>query len=61
MLLYFVIVVVALIAFGVWRRFGPIQWIWLLFGIAIVMLILWLLMMVLVVGPEMRRMNAPGG
>jgi hypothetical protein len=61
MLLYFVIAVAVAIAFGAWRRFGPIQWIWLLFGIAIAMLILWLLLMVLVVGPEMRRMNAPGG
>ena len=61
MLLYFVIVVAAAFGFGVWRRFGPVQWIWLLFGIAITMLVLWMLMMVLVVGPEMRRMNSPGG
>lgn len=61
MLLYLVVVIVGAVLFGVWRRFGPVQWIWLLFGLAAAMLIAWFLMMVLVVGPEMRRMGSPGG
>jgi hypothetical protein len=50
------VVLAAAIAFGIWRRFTAIQWIWLGFGLAIGMVILWLLLVVLVVGPEMRRM-----
>lgn len=61
MLFYLALIVLAAVLFGMWRRFGPIQWIWLLFGLAMAMLIAWLLMMVLVVGPEMRRMGSPGG
>lgn len=60
MLFYFALVVLCAVMFGVWRRFGPVQWIWLLFGIAAAILVAWFLLMVLVVGPEMRRMGPPG-
>jgi hypothetical protein len=48
------------IAIGLWRKAGPIQWIWLLFGAAITMLVLWVLLVLFVVGPEMRRSPLPG-
>jgi hypothetical protein len=48
------------IAVGVWRRFGPVQWIWLLFGFAMALVVVWVLMLVLVIGPEMQRMGPPG-
>ena len=50
----------ALIAFGVWRKFGPIQWIWLLFGGAIALVVIWLIVLVFFIGPEMVRMGPPG-
>jgi hypothetical protein len=59
--LIFLLIVMAGIGIGVARRFGPVQWIWLLFGLAMVLLIMWVLMLVLVVGPGMRRMGPPGG
>jgi hypothetical protein len=43
------------IAIGLWRKAGPVEWIWLLFGAAITMLVLWVLLVLFVVGPEMRR------
>lgn len=43
------------VAFARWRKFNSIQWIWLLFGSAFVILIVWALMVVFVVGPEMKR------
>jgi hypothetical protein len=49
----------AVIAFGVWRRFGPIQWIWLMFGAAITLLVVWFLVVAFIIGPEMVR-TAPG-
>ena len=49
------------IAIGLWRKAGPVQWIWLLFGAAITMLVLWVLLVLFVVGPEMRRTPLPGG
>jgi hypothetical protein len=55
MLLPILIVVVALVAFGVWRRFGAIQWIWLLFGAAIALVLAWAAMLAFVIGPEMRK------
>jgi hypothetical protein len=48
------------IAIGVWRKAGPAEWIWLLFGAAITMLVLWVLLLLFVVGPEMRRSPLPG-
>jgi hypothetical protein len=48
------------IAFGVWRKFGPVQWIWLLFGTAIALLIVWLLLLAFLIGPEMVRTGPPG-
>ena len=50
----------AAIAIGVWRKAGPVQWIWLLFAAAITMLVLWALLVLFVVGPEMRRSPLPG-
>jgi hypothetical protein len=49
-----------LIAIGVWRKFGPIQWIWLLFGGAIALLLLWALALIFIIGPEMVRTGPPG-
>jgi hypothetical protein len=51
---------VVAIAVGVWRRFGAVQWIWLLFGVAMALVVVWVLMLVLVIGPEMQRMGPPG-
>jgi hypothetical protein len=48
------------IAFGLWRKFGPVQWIWLLFGTAIALLIVWLLLLAFLIGPEMVRTGPPG-
>jgi hypothetical protein len=50
------VVFAATVAWGIQRRFNAIQWIWLLFGTSALMLLLWLALMVLVVGPNMRRM-----
>jgi hypothetical protein len=50
----------AAIAVGLWRRASPIEWIWLLFGAAITMLVLWVLLVVFIIGPEMRRSPLPG-
>lgn len=59
MALILILIFAAVIAFGVWRKFGPIEWIWLLFGTAIALLVIWFLMVVFVIGPEMVR-TAPG-
>jgi hypothetical protein len=61
MLFLIVVIFAALIAFGVWRRFTAIQWIWLLAGAAFALILLWFLVLVLFIGPEMRRMGPPGG
>jgi hypothetical protein len=47
-------------AIGIWRGFTAIEWIWTFFAIAISMMVLWLILVIFVVGPEMRRM-APFG
>ena len=47
------------IAIGLWRKAGPIEWIWLLFGAAITMLVLWLVLVLFVIGPEMQRTPLP--
>jgi hypothetical protein len=60
MIVPFVVVVALAVVIGIWRRFGPIQWIWLLFGTAIALLVVWLLVLVLVIAPEMRRQGPPG-
>jgi hypothetical protein len=49
------------VAIGVWRKFGPIQWIWLIFGTAITILVIWVLLLAFVIGPEMVRTGPPGG
>jgi len=43
------------VAFGRWRKFNSIQWIWLLFSTAFIILIVWMIVVVFVVGPEMKR------
>ena len=48
-------------AFGVWRKFTAIQWIWLLFGAAIALLVVWFLVLAFLIGPEMVRTGPPGG
>lgn len=60
-MLWFLLLFVLAVAFGMWRKFGPIQWIWLLFGTAMVLLILWIVILVFVIGPEMVRTGPPGG
>jgi ABC-type spermidine/putrescine transport system permease subunit II len=54
-LLLAVLVAVA-VAIGIWRGFTAIEWIWTFFAIAIGMIVLWLILVIFVVGPEMRRM-----
>jgi hypothetical protein len=49
-----------IIAFGIWRRFSAIQWIWTLFGAAMLLMLIWFLLLVFLIGPEMRRMGPPG-
>lgn len=56
-----VLIFIAIVAFGVWRGFGAVQWIWLMAGSAFVMILLWVLLIVFFIGPEMRRMGPPGG
>jgi uncharacterized membrane protein len=53
------LVLAVVVIFGVWRRFGSVQWIWLLFGAAIVMIVVWLVLVITVVEPEMRRHGPP--
>jgi hypothetical protein len=59
-MLWFLLLFLVAVAFGVWRKFGPIQWIWLLFGSAIALVILWVIMLAFVIGPEMIRTGPPG-
>lgn len=58
-MLWFILLFLLAVAFGVWRKFGPIQWIWLLFGTAMLLLIAWILMLVFLIGPEMVRTGPP--
>jgi hypothetical protein len=60
MILLLILLLAAAVGFGVWRGFGPVQWIWLMAGAALLLMLLWALMLVFVVGPEMRRMGPPG-
>lgn len=55
MLLYAVVVIAALVLIGRWRRFTSVQWIWAVFGICIVMVVLWAILIIFVIGPEMQR------
>lgn len=59
-MLWFLVLFALAVAFGVWRKFGPIQWIWLLFGTAITLLVLWALLLAFFIGPEMVRTGPPG-
>jgi hypothetical protein len=43
------------IAIGRWRKFNSIQWIWLITCMVIGLVVIWFLLAVFVVGPEMRR------
>jgi hypothetical protein len=54
------LLVALVIAFGVWRRFGAVQWIWLVAGAALLLVLIWTFMLVFVIGPEMKRMGPPG-
>lgn len=60
-MLWFLLLFLLAAAFGVWRKFGAVQWIWLLFGSAIALLVLWFLVLAFVIGPEMVRTGPPGG
>jgi hypothetical protein len=55
-LLIILLVLGAAIAYGVWRRFSAIQWIWLLFATSILMVVIWTVLVFFVIGPNMRRM-----
>ena len=43
------------VAVGRWRRFNAIQWIWLITAMAIGLILVWFVLAVFVVGPEMQR------
>ncbi|HUF49780.1 MAG TPA: hypothetical protein VMN60_03045 [Longimicrobiales bacterium] len=43
------------VAIGRWRKLNAIQWIWLITGLAIGLMLIWFVLVVFVVGPEMRR------
>ena len=43
------------IAIGRWRKFNSIQWIWLITSMAIGLVLIWFLLAIFVVGPEMKR------
>jgi hypothetical protein len=47
------------VAIGRWRKFTSIQWIWTLAGIGIALFVIWGLMIVFVIGPEMNRAVVP--
>jgi hypothetical protein len=58
-MLWLLLLFLLIAAYGVWRGFGPIQWIWLLFGSAIALLVVWFLLLAFVIGPEMVRTGPP--
>lgn len=60
-MLWLLLLFLIAVAFGVWRKFNAIQWIWLLFGSAIALLVLWFLVLAFLIGPEMVRTGPPGG
>jgi hypothetical protein len=60
MLTVLLLVVGLAVGYGIWRKFTAIQWIWLMTGLALAMLVLWAIMLVFVVGPGMQRMGPPG-
>ena len=43
------------IAIGRWRKFNSIQWIWLITSMMIGLIVIWLLLAVFVVGPQMKK------
>lgn len=61
MLLLILLVVALAVAFGVWRRFGPVQWIWLLAGGALLLILIWAILLVFFIGPDMQRMQPQTG
>ncbi|HSJ25691.1 MAG TPA: hypothetical protein VK929_13535 [Longimicrobiales bacterium] len=60
MILLLMAVFALLIAVGVWRRFTAVQWIWLIAGSALLLILVWALFLVFFIGPEMQRMGPPG-
>ena len=60
-MLWLLLLFLIAVGVGVWRKFNAIQWIWLLFGSAIALLVLWFLVLAFLIGPEMVRMGPPGG
>lgn len=60
-MLWLLLLFILVIAFGVWREFTAIQWIWLLVGSAIGLLVLWFIVLAFFIGPEMIRTGPPGG
>ena len=43
------------VVIGRWRKFNSIQWIWLITSMVIGLVVIWLLLAVFVIGPEMKR------
>jgi hypothetical protein len=60
MLLTLVLIIGLAVAFGVWRRFTAVQWIWLMAGAALLLIMVWAALLVFLIGPEMQRMGPPG-
>jgi hypothetical protein len=60
MLLILMLVIGLAVTFGVWRRFTAIQWIWLMAGAALLLIVAWAFLLFFVIGPEMQRMGPPG-
>jgi hypothetical protein len=60
MLLLIVLIFASAVAFGLWRGFGPIQWIWLLAGGALLLILIWAIVLIFFIGPDMQRMQPLG-
>jgi hypothetical protein len=59
MLLILLLVLLLGVAFGVWRGFGPVQWIWMLAGGALLLILIWTILLIFFIGPDMQRMTPP--
>jgi len=58
-LLILVLVIGSVVAIGRWRKFGSIQWIWAIAGLGIGLFVIWALVLVFFIGPEMNRAIVP--
>ena len=53
------IVIGAAVAIGRWRKFTSVHWIWTIAGLAIALVVLWALVLMFFIGPEMRDAKTP--